>query len=190
MTITAKRFARPRIVQLAPETLSKEELVDEEKLSTRRATSVSRSIVIQASAERCFGIISRQLQRSPDWDPAILAVNPVSSNQPRVGFMSQIAFRLNGVRHEAIAMIRTYRPNRTILWTSNHRTHLQEEWQLRPESHGTEIAVTVAYNPVGWMLGRLSDRLFVRGKVEKAVSEMLLRLKAVAEKPSQLQGND
>lgn len=108
-------------------------------------------------------------------------VNPISTKHVRVGSMSRVTFSLDGTREEAVAMIRSFRPNRAILWTSNHSTQLQEEWQLQPEPHGTVVTVTLGYNPTGWVLGRLADKLVLRNKVERSVSEMLERLRAAAE---------
>jgi uncharacterized membrane protein len=95
--------------------------------------------------------------------------------------MSRVTFSLDGAKEEAAAMVRSFRPNRAILWTSNHSSQLQEEWQLQPEPHGTVATVTLGYNPGRWLLGRLADKILKRNKIERAVSEMLRRLKAAAE---------
>ena len=169
-----------RIVELGPETLSQGHS-DSGGLGTKRATTITQSIVIRAPAEHCFELIAKQLEETPHWDPTIMGVNPISLKHVRVGSMSRVAFSLDGAREEAVAMIRSFRPNRAILWTSNHSSQLQEEWQLQPETHGTLVTVTLGYNPSGWLFGRLTDKIIMRGKVEKAVSEMLQRLKAAAE---------
>ncbi|RLC93142.1 MAG: hypothetical protein DRI39_06685 [Chloroflexi bacterium] len=172
-----------RIVSLAPESLSDEGRATVGDLGTKRAITITRSTVIRAPAERCFELITKQLEETPKWDPTIMWVNPISTKHVRVGSMSRVTFSLDGTREEAVAMIRSFHPNRAILWTSNHSTQLQEEWRLQPEPYGTVVTVTLGYNPTGWVLGRLADKLVVRAKVERSVSEMLKRLKETAEAP-------
>ena len=170
-----------RIVELGPEALSDRSSVDSGKLGTKRATTITQSIFIRAPAERCFELINKQLEETPQWDPTIMWVNPISLKHVRVGSMSRVTFSLDGTTEEAVAMIRSFRPNRAILWTSTHSNQLQEEWQLQPEPQGTLVTVTLGYNPGGWLLGRLADKIATKNKVEKAVSEMLERLKAATE---------
>lgn len=170
-----------RIVELGPETLSDGSQGDLDKLDMKRAITITQKAIIRASAERCFDLIIKQLEETPDWDPTIMWVNPISIKHTRVGSMSRVTFSLDGTREEAVAMVRSFRPNRYIMWTSNHSTQLQEQWQLQPERHGTLVTVTLGYNPGGWVFGRLADKMVMRGKVEKAISEMLERLKEVAE---------
>ena len=170
-----------RIVELGPEALSDGKAVEAGKLGTKRAVTITQSIIIRASAERCFQLITKQLEETPRWDPTIMWVTPISLKHVRVGSMSRVVFGLDGTREEAVAMIRSFRPNRAILWTSTHSSQLQEEWQLQPEPHGTVVTVTLGYNPGGWVFGRLADKIVTKSKVEKAISEMLERLKAAAE---------
>ena len=150
-------------------------------VGAKRSTTITEGIIVRAPAERCFDLITKQLEETPDWDPTIMWVNPISLKHVRVGSMSRVTFSLDGTREEAVAMIRSFRPNKAILWTSNHSTRLQEEWHLQPEAHGTLVTVTIGYNPTGWLIGRLTDRMVMRNKVQKSVSEMLRRLKATAE---------
>jgi len=174
----------PRIVKLAPETaFNGEPAGPPTKLGTKRAINITRSTVIRAPVERCFDLITRQLEETPEWDPTIMWVNPISLKHVRVGSMSRVTFSLDGTREEAVAMVRSFQPNKAILWTSNHSTQLQEEWHLHSEPHGTVVTVTLGYNPTGWLLGRLTDKLVMRNKVEKGVTEMLDRLRHVAELP-------
>jgi len=175
-----KQAPQRRIVELGPESLSDSHL-DSDRSGTKRATTITQSIFIRASAERCFELIARQLEETPQWDPTIMWVNPISLKHVRVGSMSRVTFSLDGTREEAVAMIRSFRPNRAILWTSTHSNQLQEEWQLQPEPHGTVVRVTLGYNHGGWVFGRLIDKIVMKHKVEDATSEMLKRLKAAAE---------
>lgn len=181
---SAKQRPQPRIVELAPEAFSREKSFSKSTLGTKRATTITQTIFVAAPAERCFDLITKQLEETPGWDPTIMWVNPISLKHVRVGSMSRVTFNLDGATEEAVAMIRSFRPNRAILWTSNHSTQLQEEWQLQPAvPHGTLVTVTLGYNPTGWLLGRLTDRIVMRNKVDKSVSEMLERLKAASESP-------
>jgi uncharacterized membrane protein len=176
-----RQAPRRRIIELGPEALPDRKWIDACKPGTKRATTITQSTVIRAPIEHCFELIAKQLEETPPWDPTIIGVNPISSKHVRVGSMSRVTFNLNGATEEATAMIRSCRPNRAILWTSNHSSQLQEEWQLQPGPQGTVVTVTLGYNPDGWVLGRLADKLLRKNKIEKAVSEMLKRLKAAAE---------
>ena len=182
-----RQIPNRRIVSLGPETLSGsgEHLADPDKLEMKRATTITRSNIIRASAERCFELISKQLGERPQWDPTIMWVNPIITNHIRVGFMSRVNFNLHGVREEAVAMIRSFKPNRSLLWTSNHSNQLQEQWHLEPDPLGTLVTVTLGYNPIGWIFGWLVDRVFMKRKLEKAVTEMLEKLKITVESSQQ-----
>lgn len=182
-----RRATPRRIVSLGPDTFSGsgDHLADSGKLGMKRTTTITRTTIIHASAERCFEFIAKQLEETPQWDPTIMWVNPIITKHIRVGSMSRVNFSLDGVREEAVAMIRSYKPNKSLLWTSNHSSQLQEQWYLEPEPHGTLVTVTLGYNPSGWVFGRLADRIFMKGKVEKAISEMLERLKITVESSQQ-----
>lgn len=184
-----RRTPQRRIVTLGPETLSGsgDQLADSHKLGMKRSTTITRATIIRATAERCFEFISRQLEETPQWDPMIMWVDPVMKKHIRVGSMSRVNFSLDGVREEAVAMIRSYKPNKSLLWTSNHSSQLQEQWYLEEEPHGTLVTVTLGYNTGGWLFGRLADRIFMKGKVERAVSEMLERLRITVEGSQQSQ---
>ena len=180
-----RRATRRRIIELGPEALPNRKWVDTGKPGTKRATTITQTTVIRAPVEHCFELVARQLEETPDWDPTIIWVNPISSKHVRVSSMSRVTFSLDGTKEEAVAMVRSFRPNRAISWTSNHSSQLQEEWQLQPEPHGTVVTVTLGYNPGGWLLGRLAEKILKRNKIERAVSEMLKRLKAAAEQNKQ-----
>lgn len=183
----SRRAHKRRIVSLGPETLSGrgDQLAESGKLGMKRSTTITRTTIILAPAERCFEFISKQLEETPQWDPMILWVNPLMKKHIRVGSMSRVNFSLDGVREEAVAMIRSYKPNKSILWTSNHSSQLQEQWYLEQEPHGTLVTVTLGYNTSGWLFGKLADRIFMRGKVQRAVGEMLERLKITVEAAQQ-----
>ena len=174
-----------RIVELGPDTLSDKSCALSDKLDMKRAVTIKRSISIRASAEHCFEFISKQLEEKPDWDPILTWVNPITLKYTRVGSMSRVNFSLDGLREEAVAMIRFFRPNRSLLWTSNNSNQLQEHWELQPEPYGTLVNVTLGYNTGGWIFGWLADRIHLRSKVEKAVTEMLEKLKIAAESKQQ-----
>ncbi|MFC1925808.1 SRPBCC family protein [Chloroflexota bacterium] len=113
-------------------------------------------------------------------------VNPISIKYVHVDSMSRVTFSLDGTAEEAVTVIRSYSPNKAILWSSNHSMQLQEKWHLWPEPDGTLIDVVLGYDPTGWILGRLADKLLMRNKMKEAVLKMLDRLKAVAEQPEQV----
>ncbi|NQT47391.1 MAG: SRPBCC family protein [Chloroflexi bacterium] len=172
---------RPRIVPLGPESLSGEKGQSAAKLDSKRSTNITKSTFIKAPVERCFELVAKQLEETPDWDPTIQWVNPISIKHVRVGSMSRVTFKLGGETEEAVAVVRSCSPNRAILWTSTHSTQLQEEWEFQKEPDCTIVTVTLSYNPPGGLLGRLTDRIGMRHQVDEAVSQMLEKLKATAE---------
>ena len=176
------RSHRRRIVELGPEALLDSKSIDAAKLGKKKTVTITQSTVIRAPIERCFEAIDGQLEETPHWDPMIMWVHPISTKHVRVGSMSRVTFNFRGVVEEAVAMIRSFQTNRTILWTSTHSSQLQEEWRLKSEPHGTVVTVTLSYNPVGWAFARLIEKMVVKNRVEKDVSEMLERLKAAIEK--------
>lgn len=181
MTRRRKPALHPRIVQLGPETFSKDESAKSIRLDGKRAVTIVRSTFVRASAERSFLIISKQFEETPGWDPTVMWVEPICVKHVGVGSMSRVTFTFEGTTEEAIAMIRSVKPNRAIMWTSTHSSGLREEWQLQPATLGTVITVTLSYNPGGWFLGRFTDRIVMRKKVERTVEEMMKRLGEVVE---------
>ncbi|MFC1925239.1 SRPBCC family protein [Chloroflexota bacterium] len=176
-----RKSIRPRIVQLGPEDLLGNKSLEPDKLSLKRTVTITRNTVISAPIERCFEFIDKQLDQTPHWDPIIKWVVPISTKHVRVGSMSRVTFDFRGVTEVAVAMIRSFHPNRSIFWTSTHSSQLQEEWRLQPEPHGTVVTVTLGYNPGGWAVGRLMEKVVMKGKVEDVVSEILARLKTAIE---------
>lgn len=175
------RSPNRRIVGLAPEAHLDSNTVDTANLGTKRIITITESTVIKAAIERCFEFISTQLEETPHWDPTIMLVHSISSKHVRVGSMSRVTFNFRGVIEEAVAMIRSFQPNKSILWTSNHSRQLQEEWHLRPEPYGTVVTITLGYNRGGWAFGYLIETIMMKNKVKKDVSEMLERLKLAIE---------
>lgn len=168
-------------MELAPEALSNDRPVKSGRLGSRRSVTITRSTIIKAPVEACFDRVTRQLEETPQWDPTMTCVYPLVVRHVRVGSMSRVTFSLNGSREEAVVLVRAFCPNRSLLWTSTHSTQLQEEWQVRPLPFGTMVVVTLGYNFFGGLAHRLSDKVAQRRKVEKAVDEMLCRLKELLE---------
>lgn len=177
-----KKPLRPRIVQLGPDSLMNNNPLEPAALSIKRTVNITQNTVIRAPIDRCFEFIDKQLIQTPHWDPTIKWVDPISVKHVRVGSMSRVTFDFRGVIEEAVVMIRSFSPNRTVFWTSTHSSQLQELWRLESEALGTVVTLTMGYNPGGWAIGHLLDRLMMKSKVEKAVSEMLEGLKLAVEK--------
>lgn len=175
------RSPQRRIVGLAPEAHLDRNTVDAAKLGTKRIITMSQRTVIKAAIERCFEFISKQLEETPHWDPTIMLVHSISSKHVRVGSMSRVTFNFRGMIEEAVTMIRSFQPNKSILWTSTHSNQLQEEWHLQPETYGTVVTITLGYNRGGWAFGCLLEKITMKNKVKKDVSEMLERLKLAIE---------
>ncbi len=157
---------------MGPETLSRQR-ASKIGLETKRSVTISRTIYIAVPLDQVFSLVEKQLQETPDWDPTILWVEPISIKHVRVGSMSRVTFRLGGVTEEAVTMVRSYTTNKHVYWTSTHSTQLQEEWELKHVNQGTLVTLTVGYNPTGKLLGRLGNVLGMKGKVEKEVSSMV-----------------
>jgi uncharacterized membrane protein len=101
-----------------------------------------------------------------------------------VGSRSRFIFDLAGSTEESVVVLRSIIPNKAIVWTSDHRTQLQEEWYFRRKADGTTmVTVTLRYNQPGWLMKYLVRRTKLHSQLERAVSEMLRRLKMAAELP-------
>jgi len=173
---------RRRIVGLAPKAHSDSNSVDADKPGTKRVITVIQSIVINATTERCFEFVSKQLEETPHWDPTIMHVHSISSKYIRVGYMSRVNFNFHGKIEEATVMIRSFQPNKVISWTSTHSSQLQEEWHFQSAPHGTVVTINLGYNRGGWFFGRLIEKIMMKNKVKKDVSEMLGQLQLAIEK--------
>ena len=171
-----------RIVGLTPEAHLDSNFADADKLGTKRAITVIQSIVINASTERCFEFVSKQLEETPHWDPTIMHVHSISSKHVRVGYMSRVNFNFRGTIEEATVMIRSFQPNKAISWTSTHSSQLQEKWHFQPDPYGTLVTITLGYNRSGWFFGRLIEKTMMKNKVRKDVLDMLDQLKLAIEK--------
>lgn len=169
---------------LGPETLSSQWEPERGGLEPKKAVNVSRTLFMAAPLERVFDVVDKQLEEKPEWDPTILWVQPITIKHVRVGSMSRVTLRLGGSIEEAVAMVRSYKHNHSIFWTSTHSTQFQEEWRFRNVENGTLVTLTVGYNPVGRLLGKITDMLGMRGRIEHDLTEMLQRLAAEVSRPA------
>jgi len=145
-------------------------------------SKVTDSTHIKAPVEVCFDLVARQLEEIPNWDPTIRWVMPISHEYVRVGSKSRVTFNLSGSIEEATVVLRSYVPNKVIVWSSNHSNQLQEQWQFRGEyNNSTLVMVTLGYNPYRGWFKYFNRWARMNGQIEKAVSVMLGRLKSVAE---------
>jgi len=171
-----------RIVGLTPEAHLDSNFIDADKLGTKKVITVIKSIVINASTERCFEFVSKQLEETPHWDPTIMHVHSISSKHVRVGYMSRVNFNFRGKIEEATVMIRSFQTNKAISWTSTHSSQLQEEWHFQSAPYGTVVTINLGYNRGGWFFVRLIEKIMRKSKVKKDVSDMLDQLKLAIEK--------
>jgi uncharacterized membrane protein len=145
-----------------------------------RVAVISGERSIGAPAERCFKIIAGQLEETPQWDPMILRVKPVSVSRRQIGATSRLIFDLGGRRLEPLALISVWRPNQAVAWISNDKPRVTEDWHLERRPNGTMVSFILRYTGHS-VIDRLIDKLGRRKRVEQAVNEMLSRFKALAE---------
>jgi len=151
------------------------------KLQPDKTVLISKEILVMAPVESCFGILAKQLEQSPQWDPIIVNVQPVSESRGRIGATSQVTLNLGGKKLESLAMISRYRPNRAISWVTTRKPKVREDWWLEPKPRGTMVGVTLAHEVTGWVIGRFLYKILHRKKVAEDLDKMLAQLKAVAE---------
>lgn len=174
---------RPRNITYSPQALSEEMTSTAASVGSKRSASVTMSTIIKAPVEVCFDLVAKQFKEAPRWDPTVRWVIPVSGEHIRVGSKSRFIFDLCGSIEEAVVVLRNLVPNKVIVWTSNHRTQLQEEWRFGREPDGTAVMVTLSYKPARGLMKYLTRRVRMHSQIEQAVSEMLRRLKLAAELP-------
>lgn len=174
---------RPRDITYKPRSSSEERASNTTSVGSKRSACVTMNTIIKAPVETCFDLVSRQFKEAPRWDPTVRWVVPISSDYIRVGSQSRFIFDLAGSIDEATVVLRSLVPNETIVWTSNHRTRLKEEWHFERKPDGTVVTVTLSYNPARGLMKYLTRPVRKHSQIEQAVSEMLRRLKMAAELP-------
>ena len=151
------------------------------KLHPDRSVVTLKEIFIEAPAEFCFDILSKQLEKPPQWDPMIFHAWPVSNVRDKIGATSQITLDLGGKKVESQAMISRYHPDRAVSWVFTRRPKVREDWQLERKPHGTQVRVTLAHEFDGWVIGRLTYKVTRRKRVEQDLDKMLAQLKETVE---------
>lgn len=148
----------------------------------KRSSSVIMSNYIDAPVEVCFDLVAGQLQEFPGWDPIIKSVRPIAYEYDGVGSKSLVIFDLAGSVEEAITTVRCFVPNKIMMWTSDHSNQLQEKWEFKSAPDRTTVVLTLSYDPMGRGLFKyLTGWNQLHDHVDRAVSEMMGRLKKVAE---------
>ncbi len=180
---TAIATVRPRNITHKHQSLSEEMTSTTIGVESKRSASVTMSTIIKAPVETCFNLVAKQLKEAPRWDPTVRWVVPISSDYIRVGSKSRFIFDFAGAIEEAIVVLRSLVPNKSIVWTSSHHTQLKEEWRFEREPDGTAVRVTLSYNPARGLMKYLTRQVRKHSQIEQAVSEMLRRLKMAAEPP-------
>lgn len=173
---------RHQIITHSPYSPSKKMTMIVAREGAKQFSKVTVFTKIKAPVEVCFDLVAKQLEEVPRWDPIIKWVVPISHDYTQVGSKSQVTFDLAGSIEEAEVVLQSFVPNRVIIWTSDHSTRLQEEWRFEREpDYGTHVMVTLSYNPYRGWLKYFSKWTRVSSQIELAASEMLGRLKRVAE---------
>ena len=175
---------RPQIITHSSKSLPKEMTMFVAKGGHKRFSKVTVLTYIKVPLEVCFDLVTKQLEETPEWDPTIRWVVPICHEYIRVGNKSRVTFDLAGSIEEAIVVLRSFVPNKVIMWTSNHSNQLQEQWQFgREPNSSTLVTVSLSYNPYRGWFKYFNRWARMNGQIERVVSEMLRRLKITAELP-------
>jgi uncharacterized membrane protein len=154
------------------------------KLDLERTAITAKEIFIEAPPGFCFDILSKQLEKPPQWDPMIVHVWPVSNVRDKMGATSQVTLDLGGKKVESQAMVSRYHPDRAISWVLSEKPKVREDWQLERKPHGTQVRVALAHELDGWVIGRLIYKIMRRKRVEQDLDKMLAQLKQAVESRS------
>jgi hypothetical protein len=149
-----------------------------------KSLRVSKKIWVNASAELCFARIANQLEAPADWNPLILHVWPVSIIRNQKGSASRILVNLAGHIIQTGAVIYQYQPYNHFSWflTDNPRKWI--DWRLSPETPGTDIGITIAWEQTSTLMGKLWWKLRYQRRLERDLEKMLTQLKETLEKRS------
>jgi len=109
---------------------------------------------------------------------------PVDDQVRGVGARFDVSMRALGLPLENVLVLDRWDEPRAIGWRSESGPVAQAgAWRFRPRPEGTEVTLTISYEPPGGAVGGLLasgvDGL-VRGRLERA----LQRMKAVLERPA------
>jgi uncharacterized membrane protein len=151
------------------------------KLDPDKTVITLKEIFIEAPAEFCFDILSKQLEKPPLWDPMIVHAWPVSNVRDKIGATSQVTLDLGGKKVESQAMISRYHPDRAVSWVFTRRPKVREDWQLERKPHGTQVRVTLAHEFDGRVIGRLIYKIMRQKRLEQDLDKMLAQLKETVE---------
>lgn len=151
------------------------------KLDPDKTVVTSKEIFIEAPAEFCFGTLSKQLEKAPQWDPKIVHAWPVSDVRGNMGATSQVTLDLGGKKVESQAMISRYHPDRAVSWVFTRRPRIREDWQLERKPRGTHVRVALAHELDSGVIGYLIYKVMRRKRVEQALNKMLIELKKAIE---------
>jgi uncharacterized membrane protein len=154
------------------------------KLDPDKTVISLKGIFIEAPAGFCFNILSKQLEKPPQWDPMIVHAWPASNVRNKIGATSQVILDLGGKKVESKAMMSRYHPERAISWVLSEKPKVREDWQLERKPHGTQVRVALAHELDGWVIGRLIYKIIRRKRVEQDLDKMLAQLKQAVESTS------
>ncbi|WP_046468844.1 SRPBCC family protein [Allosalinactinospora lopnorensis] len=137
---------------------------------------VARSVVIDAPAERIFGIIAAP-HRHPDFDGSG-SVHGLIEGPERLGPGDRFGMRMRiGLPYRMSNRVVEFEENRVLAW--RHFGRHRWRWELQPLADGaTRVTETFDYSYAVPFLYRLAGW---PARNARAIEETLVRLKALAE---------
>jgi coenzyme Q-binding protein COQ10 len=142
-------------------------------------TIVQRSITVNAAPET-IEAYSRYAESWPDWFPGVVNV-AVGDSYPEVGSAAQVDFQAAGITFELTFIVQDYVPGVRVEYEIQGMANGRASFDLAAEGGEQWVAAEIEYELPGGVLGQIADRAVVERRVESALEEALMNLKAGAE---------
>ena len=141
---------------------------------------IDKRVVIDAPAAQIFALID-DLKRQPVYAPGVSRVEEVQRTAARIGDSYRVTYSVLGLGLPLQFV--------TTDWAHNERIGTRLEgsmggtfaWRFTPQDHGTAVAVQVAYQVRGGIVGKAMNAWLLERMNEKNIERMLENVKLIAE---------
>ena len=125
---------------------------------------ISRSIVVDASAEQVFALVSDP-SRYPDFFQGVTRWKPLSADVG-VGARYRVLMRVGSIEAGGTVRVYEWEDPHTIAWRSDAGVHQSGRWTLAEHREGTRLTLDIEYSlsggPAGWLVEWMTSRIIGR----------------------------
>ncbi len=144
---------------------------------------IEAELLVDAAVERVWAEVGDPYRRTA-WDLWIADLEPVGKAEPAVGSEYRSILKLERMEVPAMQTVLALEAGRSVTWSIQPQggstlENMRESVSLEPRGAQTLVRFRMTYD-VPSVLGRVGERIAVRGAVERMSEETLLRLRNVA----------